>query len=654
MRRGSYRWALLVLAAVMVGVLSAVVIPALPAMATSHSGDTTSTYVVDDNPPLESSEDCEADFNKVQSAVEAADPGDTIRVCGGEYDNPVDVATRNLSIRATGGANFTGWDDQESYGFRVRASEVTVSGFILEKPITIKTATNVSVRNSTGSAGIRVRSSATKTRILNNSFSESRILANGSETLLRDNTVRRQETGFPAWVVNVGGAKSRVINNTFEFSPKNNGYETGAWGGWVLEITRGASKTVIRDNTFFGDGTRGVIRSHGNYSEFSGNTIKAIDVAGSGIQVGGENTACECVEDIPVKGTYIRNNIIHYNERSENHGSGIRLREHSHDTTVEKNTITERRHAILIGTNNTVEVLENNISGNDWGVQITGLSPAVVVEENEISNNEVAGVVVGCYDYDEPEYRCDDTSPDPSQVEVCKNSFLFRNDPVEGDEQFAVYNENKSAILNATNNNWGDDVFPGSPTLLYDLKDPKYPDIEANGTGGWISEGAEQGVSNVHFYQPDPKEDPQETPTATPTATPTPTQTPTPTGPSTTTPTPTDNGGAGQGGGPGNGTGSNGSGPGTATGTGAAGSTTDGVTSNVTATPSVTSTATQAATSTAIPSETPPPETPSDTPSATPPPTLTATPEIIPGFGVGVWLVGVVLFVSLLAVRRRD
>lgn len=172
--------------------------------------------------------------------------------------------------------------------------------------------------------------------------------------------------------------------------------------------------------------------------------------------------------------------------------------------------------------------------------------------------------------------------------------------------------------VDARCNRWAAPSGPSSRRIL--VVDPMTGE-PANGNGSIVSQGHMQGVSNVRFHpwlgnSPGRSCAKELVGTATPTPIPT----------ATRTPWPTPGGGAGPGPGPGQGPGPDqnaGPGPGQAT-VDRGGMGTQTATARVPVT---------------------------NTPTTTPP--ATATPEIVPGFGVSAWLVAGVLLVVVLAIRRR-
>lgn len=232
------------------------------------------------------------------------------------------------------------------------------------------------------------------------------------------------------------------------------------------------------------------------------------------------------------------------------------------------------------------------------------------------------------------------TANDPYGIRLHEDAPISRmeihGNLIKNNQDLGIHNENRSVIVDATNNIWA----CGGPSSGFDpLADP-YTGRLANGSGDAISGGngsTRNGhpISNVHFdpfrvQDPSSCSGPQPTPTSTPTSTATPTSTPTPTATATPTLTPTPTAAAvngnSTGGTGGNGTGGNGTGD---VGSGGETSGGDGTTGE-TATP---------------------PMTPK--PTDMPPETPTPTPVVEPGFGVGTWALGVAILVGLMALCRR-
>lgn len=182
--------------------------------------------------------------------------------------------------------------------------------------------------------------------------------------------------------------------------------------------------------------------------------------------------------------------------------------------------------------------------------------------------------------------------------------------------------------VNATCNRWAAPSGPTSPGFT--LVDPITGE-SADGNGSAVSRSRMPGISNVHFH-PWLGNSPGRTCDKTLVGTPTPTPIPTP----TRTPWPTIGAGGGPGAGSGDGSGDgwgNGTGFGDSGGTGQRpGTAAGGGEANSTVTARLPATSTQ---------------------TATPPPTT--TPEIVPGFGAGLWLIAFALVVGLLfGARRQD
>ncbi len=73
----------------------------------------------------------EEDYGTIQDAVYAAQPGDTILVSDGDYEEAVDVYTEDLVIRSVNGAVYTGVFGGSGHSFTVSAPGVVIEGFTI-------------------------------------------------------------------------------------------------------------------------------------------------------------------------------------------------------------------------------------------------------------------------------------------------------------------------------------------------------------------------------------------------------------------------------------------------------------------------------------------------------------------------------------------
>lgn len=100
-----------------------------------HTTATAATRWVNDNagsnsPPGTSCNN--AGYSTIQAAVDAARPGDVIRVCPGAYAENVVIGTSNLTVTSTNGAAATLVKPAASaYVFTIAAPRVTVRGFTM-------------------------------------------------------------------------------------------------------------------------------------------------------------------------------------------------------------------------------------------------------------------------------------------------------------------------------------------------------------------------------------------------------------------------------------------------------------------------------------------------------------------------------------------
>lgn len=562
---------------------------------TTDTGPTAGRTLVVDNPDpagsgvVGSGTECpDAAYTTIQRAVDEAESGDTVLVCGGTYTESVAVETPDLAVRARGNVTIMAGPE---VGFNVTAPNDTIAGF------TVHTNDGGGIRVGADRAVIRdntVRSTAVNDG--NTEVEQDGIrLVQTNRSVIRNNTV----LGFPDNGISVGedgdldtwgngSHHNLIVGNTQTGLPSRT--RTGIFVGTQ------APHTILRNNTVTHNRHRAVI-VWGNHSTVVDNRLK----------------------------------------RNDN----VALYLWGQHTLALDNTIDKQAFGLVVGGED-ADAIGNTITNSSWTAISVGTfdqtrkgsrEPYARILENTITNNN------GFFTIYVNEQKA-------GNVNVTKTE-IHRNLIVDNSAGILNDNGNKTdgfwPILDATNNIW-DCGGPSSgrrtssdPTAQ--LQDP-YTGRLANGTGGQISAGDEPGVSNVHFdpfrvhnpsscLRPQPTRTPPSSPTSTTTPTGTPTSIETPTDSPTRTPvqirgTGGPDGGAGPGAGRSgeNGTDASGTEDDTSGGEGPAGET---------ATP-------------------PPGET--DTPERSPTPTASPTPVVEPGFGVGVWVSGLVLVIWLLLTRR--
>lgn len=466
-------------------------------------------------------------------------------------------------------------------------------------------------------------------RPCNGRFNDS-IVSSGNDTIIRGNTIQidKQPTGIFHWQagIMIGKTPTQGHNMATNNTVVDNSYTGSGANGIGIKtrnITAGANiwnnnikqsgiairvydEATIRNNYIPGCGGTGIWVMSLQNSEARNYDGKEVFVVNNTVERG--NSICSVgvwtTWDTVIKGNRIRD-FTRFGVRYEICGGGAgRLVDN--------------------------KIISNNDAGRE-GIGVTvraDTTPTCVArgegKQIEIQNNQITNNKVGI------EIR-NNSVINPSLYEI-------HNNTINNNEDIGIYNQNKSVIVDATNNIW---ACGGPSGGANPLSDP-YTGKLANGSGDLISAGngsTRNGhpISNVHF---DPFRElsscPNQTSTPSRTATPTSTPTPPPDGGGNRY----DGGGGDNGSGDGGGTGSR---DGTGNGEGGGGDRSAPSGSNDGG-----NTGTPPSTSTATPTSTQPP-----TATPIPPDTPTPTPVVEPGFGIATWLVGVLLAVSLLARRPR-
>lgn len=638
---------------------------------TTNPGDGTQTLVVDETSDVGTADCPDAEHTSIQSAVRAAEPGDTVRVCTGTYTESVAVATPNVTIVADGAAVIASLQDST---VRITAANVTLHGFDIQAreaaPFAVEVggAHAIVRNNSVESAGIgiflsdgktgtgepdTVLDSATGSHVANNTVAadEWRIWADADRAVLRMNEVSDRPPG------EVDSVNHSIVSSGNGIVIANNSVR---YTYHAYRLTGGSSIAV------------GLLA---NTSEEPRRILGAADYGAPG--KGGHNAA--------------RENVVSNNTVVSNPSYGIRLLTTADGAVLRNNNVTASDFFGVVSLadrtvvrNNTVFnnflgvmivghetlVVENNITFNGEGIDVHGQA---TVARNELRRNDFCGVDFRSAYYPSPgkgrvvnnritgNAACGVEADTNESVAILSNRIsgngqasyfggdgillavadrasgkanatnieIHRN-VIVNNAELGINNQNVDKsdgewpVVNATNNVWA----CGGPSG--GLADP-YTGRVANGSGDEISAGDEPGVSNVHF-------DPFQVlascpgagsgPTATPSPTATPTFTPTPT--STSRPPPTQNpafdGGTA-------GPTSTVDGGGTGDGPSGGKSRRDGQTGDGAVTPII---------------------TPTRTPTVSPTLAGTPTPQVEPGFGVVAWVLGCVVLLGRLGLRMRS
>jgi hypothetical protein len=113
----------------------AIILMSTLSIATMPAAAAGNTYIVDQSGVCGSS----ADFPSIQTAIDNADPGDTIQVCSGVYKENVVVNKKGLTIEAindssdVGGPPVLDGEYQDGDAFSVEADDVRIDGFLITR-----------------------------------------------------------------------------------------------------------------------------------------------------------------------------------------------------------------------------------------------------------------------------------------------------------------------------------------------------------------------------------------------------------------------------------------------------------------------------------------------------------------------------------------
>ena len=294
--------------------------------------------------------DCpNADFNSIQAAVLAAEPGSAILVCGGTYREQVTIpsAKSNLRLLATGapGTVVLDGDDAFAIGFLLQdVTGVLIEGFtVREYP-----AADIQIR---GGGQNKIRRNATTATLVGI------MLVNSSANIIEHNTAFANPSGSSGVFVTQGSANNTVRHNeTFE----------NQFG--ILLGGAGAGNVVFHNDSH-DNRLLGIFNLRSNGTVIADNRSIKNGFSGIGVR---EST-----------GVTVKNNRL---ERNAMHGIAVVI---ANDNLVEENQTRDNLLsgiALLNGDANTVRVNKSERNGQD-GIRADSLSTGNHIVHNFMREN---------------------------------------------------------------------------------------------------------------------------------------------------------------------------------------------------------------------------------------------------------------------------
>jgi parallel beta-helix repeat protein len=301
-----------------------------------------------------------ADFTSIQAAVAAADPGDTIRVAAGTYEESVTV-DKSLDIRAHHDASpRANRSDRNAileipaggmWGFNVTADDVEIRGFVIEDS------------NDDGNGPVGV--------ILGRQTSGHDIRRN----IIQSNT-------FGIYLNSDGEDKTVVRENLIR---DNN--QPGAAAGNGIYSDQGVSDVDVVGNTFTGHTNSAMV--------FAGGSGAFADDEQSDILI----RRNVIVNDSSIALFNVTASEISQNLSTGSNGSGIFLGGGVNDVVIRHNALANGAttginvQTLGVDANSNIDIVGNSITGfGEAGIRLTGGANEILVSNNVISRNGTDGI----------------------------------------------------------------------------------------------------------------------------------------------------------------------------------------------------------------------------------------------------------------------
>lgn len=312
------------------------------------------TLVVDDNSACAG-----ATFTTIQSAVDAAEPGDTIRVCAGRYEESVTVTKAALNIRGAKagvdartrstlrGESIIDPPDGAA-GVLLAANGDTLNGFV--------------VQGATGAPGVQTASTSNGNNVLNN--------------VVRNNT-------FGLYLNSTGSSQAVVQHNRFS---GNN--VAGPASGNGIYSDQGARNILIYENRFVNNNNSAALFT-------SDGAVNSNIVIGRNTATGNSNGAFAIYSGSNLRISY--NSITGTATDNGVGGTAVFLGSGSSGVTVLGNVIRQADFSgvAVRGEADNVDILKNDVGGSVGnGIDVSTTSPgAVNAQGNKVHGNAGDGLV---------------------------------------------------------------------------------------------------------------------------------------------------------------------------------------------------------------------------------------------------------------------
>lgn len=357
------------------------------------------TMTVDDNE--------DANFSRIQDAINASEDGDIIRVFEGTYFENL-VVNKSISISGNGSDISIIQPDTKHTVIQIRAAGVTISrlgilkiehGFPNMAISTNFSNTRLSELKITRfDDGVRVISS-NNNHFTNISFVDihySLHLGNSSYNIVEGNSFHDVEHGIR---IESGSTNNTVSENLVEYRFRGIGLNSGCNSNFIdnndfrdrsndrgsaISLVTFSSENIVSNNTIYSNGVRAISLDNCDNNTFANNHIHGKAV-----------------------GMYIsrsRVNKVSYNifkGQSVNHG--IQLTGEADFNIISNNSISGYKNGVFIPNSETKfidrrgvfnQIIHNTIENNENGILMNNPSPTTEIRHNIIRNNTLFGVNV--------------------------------------------------------------------------------------------------------------------------------------------------------------------------------------------------------------------------------------------------------------------